>query len=595
MDDDLDSSMGGGGGMADAASDMEGPTPPSLPPKKPTSSVVKSISPKGVCRIEVTKVEWNPVQPWQRLGQTKSSGTGFCIIGERLLTNAHVVKSAVDIRVRWFGSTRRFPAIVDVYAPEVDLAILKLANPKDHKLAFFGNHAANGGKNDSGSQEVDEEEESSSSSAGGAGEPATKKSKPSSNMEIEFAYELPELQDVARVVGYPTGGKTICVTEGVVSRIDVISNGMLVIQVDSAINPGNSGGPALNSKGQVVGVAFRKRTSSSSKKRVDNIGYLIPSIVVKAFLGRIQEQQLDSAVTTITRSSKYTLAPTTPFTWHSLENQSLRLAHQVPENVHGILITSVCETVVGTDSDCLKTGDVLTTIDGVSVADDGQVVLRGDELIQNAYLLKIKQHNEPLQVQVWRNNAYHTCPPIHIRDIRTILPRWDNVDTQPNYLILGACVLLPFSITLKHCNKTGPLLRADGIDWSRKWPEQWEDKEGLVIITDILAHELTFSYQRNWRRVTEYNGIPIRSLEHLRDLWEQSCQDVKNVEQGVVEGSTDPTLAPQFARLKLENDDDLVFEVSAAIQAQSEVMQTYEIPKPHQILPPLTSFYNFYD
>jgi hypothetical protein len=34
------------------------------------------------------------------------------IDGERLLTNAHVVKSAIDIRVRPHGSTRRFPAKV---------------------------------------------------------------------------------------------------------------------------------------------------------------------------------------------------------------------------------------------------------------------------------------------------------------------------------------------------------------------------------------------------------------------------------------------------------------------------------------------------
>ena len=42
----------------------------------------------------------------------QSTGTAFVIDGERLLTNAHVVKSAIDIRVRPHGSTRRFPAKV---------------------------------------------------------------------------------------------------------------------------------------------------------------------------------------------------------------------------------------------------------------------------------------------------------------------------------------------------------------------------------------------------------------------------------------------------------------------------------------------------
>ena len=66
----------------------------------------------------------------------KSTGTAFVIEGERLLTNAHVVRSATDIRVRLHGSTRRFPAKVICYAPEVDLALLKILGDKEHKDFF---------------------------------------------------------------------------------------------------------------------------------------------------------------------------------------------------------------------------------------------------------------------------------------------------------------------------------------------------------------------------------------------------------------------------------------------------------------------------
>ena len=63
---------------------------------------------------------------------------------------------------------------------------------------------------------------------------------------LEFAAELPALHESVHVVGFPTGGTSICVTEGVVSRIDFIGFGkagtMLSIQIDAAINPGNSGG-----------------------------------------------------------------------------------------------------------------------------------------------------------------------------------------------------------------------------------------------------------------------------------------------------------------------------------------------------------------
>ena len=101
---------------------------------------------EGVCRIEVARVEWIHTAPWQRTAEHKASGTGFCIAGKLLLTNAHVVKSAVDIRVRKHGSTRRWPARVAVYAPDVDLALLELKGNAEETQSFFrgsGNGAAN--------------------------------------------------------------------------------------------------------------------------------------------------------------------------------------------------------------------------------------------------------------------------------------------------------------------------------------------------------------------------------------------------------------------------------------------------------------------
>jgi S1-C subfamily serine protease len=70
----------------------------------------------------------------------------------------------------------------------------------------------------------------------------------------------------------------ISVTRGVVSRIDVDSNSVMRLQIDAAINPGNSGGPVFDEHGHVVGVA------SAHLRGAGNIGYIIPSKIVDAFM-----------------------------------------------------------------------------------------------------------------------------------------------------------------------------------------------------------------------------------------------------------------------------------------------------------------------
>ena len=56
---------------------------------------------------------------------------------------------------------------------------------------------------------------------------------------------LPSLQDEVEVLGYPAGGDSLCVTKGVVSRIEMQEYAqagarLLAMQIDAAINPGKS-------------------------------------------------------------------------------------------------------------------------------------------------------------------------------------------------------------------------------------------------------------------------------------------------------------------------------------------------------------------
>jgi S1-C subfamily serine protease len=144
--------------------------------------------------------------PWQRKRQFASTSSGFMIAatvpGQRwLLTNAHSVEYASQVRVKRRGDDAKFLARVLAVGTECDIALLTVDDD-----AFW--------------------------------EGVT---------PLEFG-PLPRLQDPVVVVGHPVGGESLAIVSGVVSRIEVTnyvhgSTELLGCQVSAPINSGNSGGP----------------------------------------------------------------------------------------------------------------------------------------------------------------------------------------------------------------------------------------------------------------------------------------------------------------------------------------------------------------
>ena len=62
------------------------------------------------------------------------------------------------------------------------------------------------------------------------------------------------------------------------------------------------------------------------------------------------------------------------------------------------------------------------------------MTLRGDELIMCRYLLRGKRVGSPTVFTVFRDGGEVESPPIVLRDLPPICPRWADVDYQPEYL-----------------------------------------------------------------------------------------------------------------------------------------------------------------
>ena len=98
-------------------------------------------------------------------------------------------------------------------------------------------------------------------------------------LQAPASVELPEVRlgiyeqmkdgDSVVAIGHPYG-LNYTATQGVISKVDRIREGLKYIQIDAAINPGNSGGPLVNMNGEIIGV------NSFIIRGGDNLGFALP-------------------------------------------------------------------------------------------------------------------------------------------------------------------------------------------------------------------------------------------------------------------------------------------------------------------------------
>jgi len=181
------------------------------------------------------------------LGGGGSVGTGVITTEDgEILTNAHVVENATEIRVRLTGETEPRQAELLAIDPGNDLALLRIAGDGFTPATFAEPESVRIG------DEV---------------------------VAIGFALDLD---------GAPS------VTLGIVSALDrtiTIDDGALdgLIQTDAAISSGNSGGPLVNALGQVVGINTAVARGDFATAAT-NIGFAISVEEVLRVVEQLREQ-----------------------------------------------------------------------------------------------------------------------------------------------------------------------------------------------------------------------------------------------------------------------------------------------------------------
>ncbi|KAJ9696369.1 hypothetical protein PVL29_008541 [Vitis rotundifolia] len=392
--------------------------------------------------------------PWQKQRQYTSTGSAFIIGDGKLLTNAHCVEHATQVKVKKRGDDTKYVAKVLARGIECDIALLSVESEEFWKGA----------------------------------EP------------LNFG-RLPRLQDAVTVVGYPLGGDTISVTKGVVSRIEVTSyahgsSDLLGIQIDAAINPGNSGGPAFNDQGECIGVAFQVFRSED----VENIGYVIPTTVVSHFLDDYE------------RNGKYTGFPCLGVLLQKLENPALRSCLKVQSN-EGVLVRRVEPT--SDANNVLKEGDVIVSFDGVHVGCEGTVPFRSTERIAFRYLISQKFTGDVVEVGIIRAGAYMKVQVV--LDPRVHLVPYHIEGGQPSYLIISGLVFTPLSEPLieEECEDTIGLKLLTKARYSLA---RFKGEQIVILSQVLANEVNIGYEDMSNQQVLKFNGTWIKNIHHLAHL-----------------------------------------------------------------------------
>jgi S1-C subfamily serine protease len=415
----------------------------------------------AIVKVYTTSQEANYGRPWEMRTQEDATGSGCVIVGNRVLTNAHVVSDRTFVQVQRADLPDKYVAEVAAVSHELDLALLTVADP-----TFF------------------------------------------KGVEPLVLGDLPSAGDSVVALGFPSGGTRIAVTEGVISRIDRdhyshSSLDNLVCQIDAAINSGSSGGPVLGD-GVIVGVAFQVGRGQS-------VGYMVPAPVVRHFLTDIEDGRHDGV-------------PAVVFRWQVLENAQLRHHCRMADDHSGVLITEIAplfggdgklrarDVLLGIDDSDVANDGTVEFRPGERI---GLLYVIDRKQMGESITFHVLRDGKPVDVTLVLSEAK--------RSYGYLVPR-RKYETRPSYYIVGGLVFSPLTENYYDTwDKWDDVpLHLQRYWWEMRAPAN-AAREELVVLTDVLPDELNVGYTGFEDYVVrEVNGKPVGSLEQLVEIFEGS-------------------------------------------------------------------------
>ncbi len=428
--------------------------------KNTASAIIK----ESIIKIFTVANQPDYQEPWNT-STAQFSGSGSIISGNKILTNAHVIADNTFLEVKRYGQTKRYSAKLESVSHDADLALITVDDPK-----FFEG---------------------------------------STPLELGT---LPTTQEEVVVYGFPTGGDTLSVTKGVVSRIEHqqyahSSEYMLSVQIDAAINPGNSGGPVI-SRGKIAGVVMQ------GLRGADNIGYMVPTPIIRHFFNDIKD-------------GKYDGFPDLGIIVQDMENPGSRRKFKLSDEQTGVLAYKVLFNSPA--KGIIEPGDIITAIDGHTIANDGTVEFRPKEFTSFGYYIDQHQIGETLSLDIIRDTKQlQKKITLSTTSKDFWLVQREKYDEFPTYFIFGGFVFTP--VTKNYINAGMSFFGGGELsELLSEWPS--EKRREAVVVSQVLASNTNKGYHElyDWV-VKKINGKTFKDFKAFYKIMATTDSDFITLE-----------------------------------------------------------------
>ncbi|KAG5543072.1 hypothetical protein RHGRI_015980 [Rhododendron griersonianum] len=354
---------------------------------------------------------------------------------------------------------------------------------------------------------------------------------------VDFG-DIPAPKEKITVIGYPHMRDFVSVTEGRVSRLGMTryeswEASLLAFKVKVAGDEGKVGGPVFNTRGECVGLILQWR---------DNVTTVVPTEVIKHFIQDYDE------------NGAHTGLPILAIKWQKMESFSLRVFMKMEPDQQGVLITEVNPNYP--EFEILKPYDVILSIDGININNDGTVPFKRGQRIEFSYLITRKYKGDKIAFRLLRDSKIHefiTELPTH----KQFVPA--NTTGMPlRYYIIAGFVFTTLSVSY--------LRVVDERYHNWKIPDEDEVLsealyEERVVLCKVLKGDITTGYEAEEevqnQVIVAFNDRPVKGLKSLVNMVE-SCDE-------------------EFLKFTLENHKILVLRTSIARVKTRDILKSYRI------------------